>query len=295
MRGMRTIVFVLSALVGASCLAAKPDAATRAKERPGGAGNAPVVWKLKFTEDFKGKDLNEKLWTRIGAGTSDWNRNMSPRPDLVAVKDGQLHVYGVKNDDLEADGRSVLTGGISTEGRFAVKYGKVEVKCKLEAQKGAWPAIWMMPEAPSAGWPDCGEIDIIERLNFDPFVYHTVHSGWTAAHKNDPPSSGKGAIKPNGWNVYAIEWTPEQIVWKVNGKVTHKYAKVGDDPARFPWTEPFYLMIDMQLGGSWVGDVDEKTLPTAMHVDWVKFYSGSRGGKTFTEFLNPKGPASQSR
>jgi hypothetical protein len=64
---------------------------------------------------------------------------------------------------------------------------------------------------------------------------------------------------------------------------------VGDDPARFPWTTPFYLMIDMQLGGEWVGAIDESTLPTAMHVDWVKFYSGSRSGKTFTEFLDKRG------
>ena len=164
---MKTIALVLSALVGAVCLAAKPDVGARAKARPSGAENAPVVWKLRFTEDFKGKKLNEKLWTRIDVGASDWNRNMSLRPDLVAVKDGQLHVYGVKNDDLAADKRSVLTGGISTKGHFAVTYGKVEIKCRLEAQRGAWPAIWMMPERPSDGWPNCGEIDIIERLNFD--------------------------------------------------------------------------------------------------------------------------------
>ena len=283
----RELVAILSVACASACLAAKTETGKRTANNPGGASNAPVVWKLRFTEDFKGKQLNEKLWTRIDAGSSDWNRNMSLRPDLVTVKDGQLHAYGVKNDDLSADARSVLTGGISTKGHFAVKYGKVEIRCKLEAQKGAWPAIWMMPEPPSAKWPDCGEIDIIERLNFDDFVYHTVHSSWTAAHGNDPPNGGKGGIKPDGWNIYAVEWTPEQIVWKVNGKVTHKYAKVGEDPARFPWTTPFYLMIDMQLGGKWVGEVDEKTLPTAMHVDWVKFYSGSRGGKTFTEFSKP--------
>jgi beta-glucanase (GH16 family) len=101
------------------------------------------------------------------------------------------------------------------------------------------------------------------------------------------PPGGKGDIKPNDWNVYAIEWTPEKITWTVNGKATHSYEKVGDDPKRFPWTEPFYLMIDIQLGGQWVGAIDESTLPTAMHVDWVKIYSGSRNGKTFTEFLKP--------
>ncbi len=267
-----------------ACLAAKTETGKPAVDKSGGA---PVVWKLKYTEDFKGNKLNEKLWSRIGPGSVDWNRNMSLRPDLVSVKNGQLHAYGVKNDDLVADKRSVLTGGVSTKGRLAVKYGKVEVKCKLEGQKGAWPAIWMMPEPPAPIWPDCGEIDIVERLNFDDFVYQTVHSKWTAMHGNNPPNGGKGAIKPNDWNIYAIEWTPEQIVWKVNGRETHKYPRVGNDPVRFPWTVPFYLKIDMQLGGKWVGAVDEKTLPTAMHVDWVKFYSGSRGGKTFTEFLKP--------
>lgn len=252
-----------------------------------GAAESAVKWRLRYTEDFKGTSLNKKLWTRIGSGTSDWNRNMSLRADLVSVKDGQLILRGVKNNDLSGDSRSVLTGGVMTKGHFAMKYGKVEVRCRLEARKGAWPAIWMMPESPSTGWPRCGEIDLIERLNFDDFVYHTVHSEWTQSHPNDPPSSVKGRIKPDDWNVYALEWTPERIVWKVNGKRTHSYAKVGDDPVRFPWTDPFYLMIDMQLGGKWVGSVDESALPVAMYVDWVKFYSGSRDGRQFSEFVRP--------
>ena len=147
---------IVSLACASTCFAAKP-----APQKSGGATTAPVVWKLKFTEDFKGTKLNDKLWTRIGPGTSDWNKNMSTRPDLIAVKDGQLHAYGVKNDDLAADKRSVLTGGVSTHGHLAVKYGKIEVRCKLEAQKGAWPAIWMMPEKQTSKWPDCGEIDII--------------------------------------------------------------------------------------------------------------------------------------
>jgi len=285
----RELTTIMLLACASACLAAKSASGKPEAGKSGGAAGAPVVWKLKFTEDFKGTKLDEKLWTRIGPGTSAWNRHMSLRPDLISVKDGQLHAYGVKNDDRKADPRSVLTGGVSTKGRYAVKYGKVEIKCKLEGQKGAWPAIWMMPEPPAPKWPHGGEIDIIERLNFDEFVYHTVHSGWTANHKDDPPNGGKGDIKPNDWNVYAIEWTPERIVWTVNGKATHSYDKVGDDPARFPWTTPFYLMIDMQLGGSWVGEIDEDTLPTAMHVDWVKFYSGSRGGKTFTEFVKKTG------
>lgn len=247
-----------------------------------------VEWKLRFTEDFVGSELDGKLWRRINKGGSDWNRHMSKREDLVAVSGGQLHLHGVKNEDLVQDRRLMLTGGVFTKGRFAMKYGKVEVRCRLETQKGAWPAIWMMPEnCSSVKWPECGEIDIMERLNFDNFVYQTVHSAWTKKNPDNPPYSGKGKIDPDGWNVFGLEWTPEAIVWTVNGEVTHSYRKVGDDPLRYPWTTPFFLMIDMQLGGEWVGRVDMHTLPVSMHIDWVKFYEGFRNGVKFSEFVRP--------
>ena len=246
----------------------------------------PVRWKLEFIENFSSSRLDEKVWTRIDKGTVDWNRNMSLRKDLVEVKNGLLILHGVKNDDLKADPRRVLTGGVKTQGKVSFLYGKIEIRCRFENQKGAWPAVWMMPENPKKGWPDCGEIDIIERLNSDDFVYQTVHSGWTAKNPNNPPKGGKGMINPTGWNVYALEWTSEKIVWKVNGVETHSYARVGDDPARYPWTEPFYLMIDMQLGGSWVGDVDESTLSCKMYVDWVKYYGAFQDGKKISKMGN---------
>lgn len=253
-----------------------------------GRSSECVEWKLRCFEDFNGSQLDGKLWRRIRKGGSDWNRHMSKREDLVAVSGGQLHLHGVKNGDLAQDRRPMLTGGVSTKGRFAMKYGKVEVRCRLEAQKGAWPAIWMMPEnCSSVKWPDCGEIDIIERLNFDNFVHQTVHSAWTKKNPANPPYSGKGKIDPDGWNIFGLEWTPESIVWTVNGEVTHSYRKVGDDPLRYPWTTPFFLMIDMQLGGEWVGRVDMNTLPVSMHIDWVKFYEGSKGGVVFSEFVMP--------
>ena len=248
----------------------------------------PLKWELKFTENFNGKELNTKLWERIDRGDSDWNRNMSLRDDLVRVGGGFATLLGVVNDDKSSDGRSVLTGGISTRGRFNMKYCKIEVRAKLQAAKGAWPAIWLMPQQRDYPWPKCGEIDIIERLNFDPFVYHTVHSEATKSGKSPQPGGGRGKIKPDAWNVYALEWYPEKIVWKVNGSVTHEYAKTSDDVSLWPWTKPFYLMIDMQLGGSWVGPVDESGLPVAMQIDWVKFYQLKQGAATITEFARPK-------
>ena len=280
----------LSGILGAFAFSLCAVSAPAGKQEKRAKPPAPDKWELKFTENFNGKELNPKLWTRI-VGTADsgadWQRNISPREDLVELSGGILSLKGVKNNDTSSDSRSVLAGGIMTRGLFNMKYGKIEVRAKLEGQKGAWPAIWMMSQTSQQGWPFDGEIDIIERLNYDEFVYHTVHSGWTQSHPGDPPRSGKGAIKANAWNIYALEWTPEKIVWRVNGKVTHSYKKIGDSQERFPWTTPFYLMIDMQLGGSWVGPIDESTLPVAMQVDWVKFYQLTRAGKRISEFSKP--------
>ena len=248
---------------------------------------APDKWELKFTENFDGKALNPKLWRRIEGnpnGGADWQKNISLRDDLVEISRGILILKGVRNDDLATDSRKVLAGGISTRGLFSMKYGKIEFRAKLEGQKGAWPAVWMMPGDSPNGWPNDGEIDILERLNFDDFVYHTVHSSWTQSHPNDPPKMRKGAIKANAWNTYTLEWTPEKIVWRVNGKITHSYPKTDESHDRWPWDTPFYLMLDMQLGGSWVGEIDETTLPVEMRVDWIKFYSLTRGGKRISEF-----------
>lgn len=239
---------------------------------------APVKFKLKYTENFSKKKLDGKFWGRIGEGKSDWSKHMSTRDDLVVIEKGVARLLGIKNDGRDpGEKRPVLTGGISTKGRFTMLYGKVEARVKFEAQKGAWPAFWMMPENSPKGWPAGGEIDIFERLNSDGFVYQTVHSAWM--DNKDPKKVGKGKIDPDGWNVYAVEWTPGEIVWTVNGKRTHSYKNEGKGEVQYPWTVPFFIMIDQQLGGKWAGSVDEKTLPVAMHVDWIKFYDAYRGSK----------------
>ncbi len=251
----------------------------------------PVRFKLKFTEDFKSRKLNTKLWRLIEPGNPDWKKNMAPtRNDLVVITNGIASILGIRNDGKDpSDTREVLTVGIETRGIFAFRYGKIEARVKFEDQKGAWPAFWMLPEdathpadAPK-GWPNAGEIDIFERLNSDGFVYQTVHTAWNG---QGPGKGGRGSIKQGDWNVYGLEWTPEEIVWTVNGSRTHSYRKVSDDPLQYPWLHPCFVMIDMQLGGKWVGGVDKSTLPVAMHVDWIKFYEAYRGGRKISEFVN---------
>ena len=247
------------------------------------------TYKLAFTEEFKGAQVNPKIWERIPAGKPDWCKHMDDQnPALVKLRGGTLELWGLKNKD-KRDPRPFTTGGIMTKHHLGMMYGKIEAKVKLHDQQGAWPAIWMMPCAQPKGWPHDGEIDIVERLNGDDFVYQTVHSGYTQVCPGNPPHGGRGKFKKDDWNLFAIEWTPKSITWFVNGKATFSYKKFDDDPAHYPWTAPFYLMLDMQLQGNWVGKVNMDTLPVKMEIDFVKFYAlYDDAGNKLTRFTRGK-------
>ena len=240
---------------------------------------AGAARKLLWSDEFNGSELDTNRWERCVKGKCDWSRHMSDRKDLVEVKDGSLVLWGVANRDTAADPRPCLTGGVQSRHKGLMGIGKVEIRVKFEDhQKGAWPALWMLADArdeKGRGWPWTGEIDIVERLNGDPFVYQTVHSGWTIdkKHGKEPPHGGKGAIRNGDWNVYGLEVSKEALVWSVNGEETFRYPRTDcGDPDQWPFGTPFYFLLDMQLGGKWVGSVDIATLPVKMCIDWIRVY-----------------------
>lgn len=136
-------------------------------------------------------------------------------------------------------------------------------------------SFWLL--AQGRKYPQGGEIDIMERLNSDNFVYQTVHSTYTIdlGIKDNPKNYGTASINPNDFNTYAVEKYADKVVFYVNGKQTFSYAKIQTNkPDQFPYAEgDHYLLLDMQLGESWVGAVDPNQLPTEMEIDWVKYYT----------------------
>lgn len=230
-------------------------------------------WKLIWKEDFKKDRLDKSKWTKIPRGTSDWNNYMSYHDNCYDVKDGNLILRGIINDVDKKDTARYLTGGVYTKDKMTIKYGKVEVKAKLHGARGAWPAFWMLPQY--GDWPKGGEIDIMERLNNDSIAYQTVHSHYTHTLKitDNPKQGATGPINRDEYNVYAVEIHPDSLVFSINGKHTFTYPRIETDkPGQYPFGTPFYLLLDMQLEGSWVGNADPKDLPVEMKIDWVKFY-----------------------
>lgn len=239
------------------------------------ASIATPKWSLVWSDEFNGNKIDSRYWTKIERGKPDWKNTMSDDPSLFDVKKGCLILRGKVNPDRKKDPSPYITGGISTQGKFAFCYGKIEIRAKLDSAQGAWPALWMLPDVGGRKWPDDGEIDIMEHLNFDDIAYQTVHTGYTHSPGGKNPRSGAtGKINRKGWNTYAVEWHPDKLVFLINDKETFTYPRLPKEKrnGQWPFTEPFYILVDMQLGGSWVGNVDPKHLPVEMHVDWVRVY-----------------------
>lgn len=231
-------------------------------------------WKLVWEDDFKGKTIDDSKWSKIPRGGSDWNNYMSDYDALYEVKDGELILRGIQNTALENDTAPFLTGGVFTKDKQTFGFGRLEIRAKLNPAKGAWPAFWMLPA--KSKWPSGGEIDIMERLSHDKFIYQTVHSEYTynLGIKDNPPASTVVGMKPDNYNVYAIEKYPDSLVFYLNDIKTKNYPRIETEhEGQFPFAdEEFYLLLDMQLGGSWVGAVDPEELPVEMRIDWVRFY-----------------------
>lgn len=241
----------------------------------GACAEPALGWKLVWQEDFSSGQLDTAVWSRIPRGRADWQNTQSFDDRCYAMRDGYLVLRGIVNDDREADTAAYLTGGVWTRGKLSFHRGRIEVRARLQGARGAWPAIWMLPfDTARWQWPRGGEIDLMERLNFDSIVYQTVHSHYThtLGIKDNPPHGDTAPIDPAAFNTYGVDLWPDSVVFHVNGQRTFAYPRIETDiEGQFPFDIPQYLLIDMQLGGQWVGRVDPADLPIEMEVDWVRY------------------------
>lgn len=237
---------------------------------------APSKWELFWQDEFTADQLDNTKWQLCQRGTSDWSNTMSDDPRLLKIKDGVLHLHGIVNDGKDRDAVPFLTAGVNSKGKFSFQYGKVQVRARFKSAQGAWPAIWMLGN--EKGWPANGEIDLMEHINFDDKIHQTVHSEYTVKiDKTDTPKkSGTVGINKDDWNTYGCEWDADKIVFTVNDKPTLTYPRVPDlGEKQWPFNQPFYLILSMQIGGNWVnakGATVPTHYPAGMEIDWVRVY-----------------------
>jgi len=268
-------------------------------------------WKMVWSDEFDGKEIDRAKWDfDIGNGFYDYNANQWIRgwgndelqyytrdADNAFQKDGMLHIRAIKESLHNCGYSSARMKSRKKDGSelFNKTYGKFEFRAKLPIGQGVWPALWMLPQKDTFGtWPASGEIDILEARGQEPNkILGTLHFGakWPAnTHiSKDTVLPNNGTIED--FHTYAIEWEPGEIRWLLDGKTyatqsfwwsssktdgtkgvnPTKEADLNTWPA--PFDQPFYLVMNLAVGGKFLGNPDKSTaFPVEMVVDYVRVY-----------------------
>ena len=241
-------------------------------------------WRLVWADEFNYKGLPDpKKWDYDVGGHGWGNKELqfytARRTENARVEKGHLIIEARRE---QSEGREYTSARLVSRGKGDWTYGRFEVSAKLPSGRGTWPAIWMLPTSWSyGGWPKSGEIDIMEHVGFDPDVVHvSVHTG---AYNHTIGTHKTATLKlPNSrtaFNVYAVEWTPEDIRGFVNDQqvFTFRNERLTDPAAdyrQWPFDKPFHLLLNLAVGGNWGGQkgVDKTIWPQRMEVDYVRVY-----------------------
>jgi beta-glucanase (GH16 family) len=164
---------------------------------------------------------------------------------------------------------------LTTKNKFDQKYGRFEARIKIPQGQGMWPAFWMLGnDIDKVGWPQCGEIDILENIGREPSTVHgTIHGpGYSGANGIGAPYSLlKNKVFADDFHVYSTIWTEDQIKFYVDGN-QYKTITPKDLPTEKRWVydHPFFMILNLAIGGNWGGPPDEATIfPQTMVVDYV--------------------------
>ena len=258
------------------------------------ADNPNPDWVLVFRDEFSASSFSGKKlkwgnkWNKIeylNRHAPDWRKHQSRENALVVPgKEKKTSfvrlkgVYGKYKSQSDQTGKqeTFACGGIFTDKTFSFRYGYVEVRARFDCAKGVWPAIWLLPK--SGGWPNGGEIDIMEHLNHQKHVWQTIH-----LLRNSGSGDSSNTVHPQpaindvtAWHTYGVEWAPSRITFYVDGKKTGTFTPEGFTHWPFDREVEFYLLIDQQIGGNWPGQANPEQLKAKsanFDIDYVRVYS----------------------
>lgn len=241
-------------------------------------------WKLVWSDEFDGDHLNYQQWeievNAFGGGNHEL-QIYTDRKENVRVEEGNLILEARRdNQGISGTTREFSSGRIRSKRRGDWKYGKIEVRAKLPAGQGVWPAIWMMPsDEVYGGWASSGEIDIMEFKGQEPNqIWGTLHYGtsWPDnQHSGDIYKAPSDFSFADDFHTYGVEWEEGEIRWYIDGKLWQTQNKWNTESAAFPapFDQKFHLILNVAVGGGFVGPVaDDTPFPAQMKVDWVRVY-----------------------
>lgn len=233
-------------------------------------------WSLVWQDEFNGPDINREYWTHEIGGHGWGNAEAqfyTDAPDNSFIDDGKLIIQVLEQS---MQGKLFTSARLITKGKVEQQYGRVEARIQIPTGQGIWPAFWMLGnDIDQVSWPQCGEIDIMENIGSEPSIVHgTLHGpGYSGANGIGKPF-GIGSTRrfTDEFHIFAVEWDPEEIRWYVDD-VLYNTVTPNDVPGEWVYDHPFFLILNVAVGGYWPGYPDDTTtFPQQMAVDYVRIY-----------------------
>lgn len=283
----------ISALAGVVALWAHAGLEAQKAHATCVCGAAQKHWKLIWSDEFNGPNgapPDAQKWTIVSGGSGFGNSELESytgRPENVHQENGNLVITARKEQftGVDAIARQYTSARLQTKDHFEPLYGRIEARIKIPAGKGLWAAFWMLgSDFDTKGWPAAGEVDIMENVGIEPGTVHgTLHG---------PLYSGGDALTgsyelpgeqrfSDAFHRYAIEWEPGVIRFYVDDEL-YETQNRGNLPAYKHWAfdHPFYLLLNLAVGGVWPGPPDAETsFPATMLVDYVRVYQEVKDDK----------------
>lgn len=275
---IRLSIFLFTLLMNTSC----------SKKTSGGGGvitpqppqdknwkfESSPMWSDEF--DLAGAPDASKWGYDIGG--DGWGNNelqyYTNSTNNAKVENGKLIITARKES---LSGRNYTSARLVSKNKGDFLYGRIDVRAKLPAGRGTWPAIWMLPtDWTYGGWPKSGEIDIMEHVGYDPNnVVITVHTeAYNHGINTQKGASKKIATALTDFHNYRVDWTPYAIRGYIDDELVFTFINDGKGSAAWPFDKRFHLLLNLAIGGNWGGaqGVDDSIFPATFEIDHVRVY-----------------------
>lgn len=239
-------------------------------------------WELVWQDEFDYVGLPDANKWNYDVGGHGWGNQESQYYTEARLENARADGDNLIIEARKEGGfgnRNYTSARLVSRGKGDWTYGRIAVRAKLPKGRGTWPAIWMLPSERhygNGGWPDNGEIDIMEHVGHQPNIVHaTVHND--RYNHLAGTSRGGSQIVPDAteaFHVYMVEWTPRRLDFFIDNDKIFTYYNDTNGWSTWPYDKPFHLLMNIAIGGSWGGQqgIDDSIFPQRMLIDYVRVY-----------------------
>lgn len=230
---------------------------------------------LVWSDEFDGGNINSSNWTydlgASGWGNNEW-QNYTSSPSNSSVSDGFLTITA------RQEGGGYTSARMKSLDLQEFQFGRIDFRAKMPEGQGIWPALWMLgSNFPEGGWPQCGEIDVMELVGHQPSTVHgTAHwgSSWNVHQYNGGEISLPGGAKfSDAFHLFSIVWEANSITWYMDDQPYYNINSSQMNGQPYPFNAPFFFIMNIAVGGTWPGYPDASTqFPQTMVVDYVRVF-----------------------